>query len=111
MTSGGFPAYHMELSQGDTASPGTTGDHPRAELFSLDPSELRRERPAAPGSLGSLSDGDEYWATFAIFIPSNFPSNHDWATLFQRKIDDRSFKDNFLTWFSINVQKTRVDAS
>jgi len=125
ITGGGFPAYRFEVSQCDKASPGTAGDHPRAELFSVDPAEKRRDRPAPEGSLGSLGDGDEYWATFAIFIPSDFPVNQNWATLFQRKLDDSYFatpKDpnkpnvlNFMTWFTINVHKksagTEVDAS
>jgi hypothetical protein len=125
ITSGGFPVYRFEVSQCDKASPGTSGDHPRAELLSVDPAEKRRQRTAADGLLGSLSDGDEYWATFAIFIPSDFPDNHNWATLFQRKLDDRYFatpkhpsvpKDlKFMTWFTINVHRrsagTQVDAS
>jgi hypothetical protein len=114
-TNGGFPAYRFEVSPSDRASSGTSGNHPRAELYSLDPAEKRRDRPAAAGSLGSLSDGDEYWATFAIYIPNSFPPNHRWATLFQRKLDDRYLGSTLFTWFTINVHQrsneTRIDAS
>lgn len=121
-TDGNFPAYRFELAPSDEASPGTSGDAPRAELMSVDPSEKRREREAPAGF---LSDGEEYWATFAVFVPANldeFPTNQKWATLFQRKLDDRYFASpkadqpdpevkNFCTWLSIAVQGTRVVAS
>jgi hypothetical protein len=98
---GGFPAYRFEVSQSDGPSQGTSGNHPRAELYSVDPAEKRRGREAAAGALGSLRDGQEYWATFAIYIPSGFPPNHRWATLFQRKVDD-AYPKRF-TWLTINV--------
>lgn len=122
ITGGNIPAYRFELAQSDGTTPGTSGNAPRAELMSVDPSEKRRERAA---STGSLSDGEEYWATFAVFIPADsneFPTNQRWATLFQRKLDDRYFASpqanqprpevtNFCTWLSIAVQGTKVVAS
>ncbi|WP_411373283.1 heparin lyase I family protein [Arthrobacter sp. MPF02] len=122
ITGGNFPAYRFELAQGDKTSEGTVGDAPRAEFFSVDPSEKRRERVAPAGF---LSDGDEYWVTFAVLIPASpneFPLNQKWATLFQRKLDDRFLLSkkagqpnlkttNFCSWLSIAVQGTRVAAS
>jgi hypothetical protein len=103
---GGRPAYRMELSPDDHASPGTAGDHPRAELFSVDPAEKRRQRPAPAGSV--LRDGDEYWATFALHIPTDFPTNHRWATLFQRKFQDTATSP---AWFTLNVHGTTLDVT
>jgi hypothetical protein len=103
---GGDPAYRVELAPTDGPSPGTSGNNPRAELFSVDPAEKRRTRPAPVGSV--LRDGDEYWVTFALYIPTNFPTNHRWATLFQRKIQDTSRSPS---WFTLNVHGTTLDVS
>jgi uncharacterized Zn-binding protein involved in type VI secretion len=101
---GGDPAYRMELAETDESSPGTEPCRPRAELFSVDPAEKRRQRPAPAGSV--LRDGDEYWVTFALHIPDDFPSNHWWATLFQRKFQDGT---DFPAWFTLNVHGTTLD--
>jgi len=107
---GGKPAYRMEVAPTDKSSPGTSPDSPRAELFSVDPGEKRRQRSASAGSV--LRDGDEYWATFALYIPSDFPKNHRWATLWQRKFDDREGNSgSFLTWFTLNVHGTDLDVT
>jgi hypothetical protein len=103
---GGEPAYRVELTPDDHASPGTAGDHPRAELFSVDPAEKRRQRPAPAGAV--LRDGDEYWATFALHVPADFPTNHRWATLFQRKFQDTATAP---AWFTLNVHGTTVDVT
>jgi hypothetical protein len=109
---GGFPAYRIGLTQADKASPGTSGNHPRAELLSVDPEEKRRGRQPSASTLGWFGNGDEYWATFAIFVPNNFPTTHDWATRFQCKLDDRFFaRGNFCTWLTINVHQAQVDVS
>lgn len=111
-----FPAYRFELTQSDKASEGTVGDRPRAELFSVDPEQKRRNPlPDEPLPPAYFSRNNEYWATFALFIPDDFPSNHRWATLFQRKLDDKYFArdgDNkFTTWLTINVHGSVVDVS
>jgi hypothetical protein len=103
---GGHPAYRAALAPTDKSSPGTAGDHPRAELFSVDPAEKRRQRSAPAGSV--LRDGDEYWVTFALYIPANFPKNHRWATLFQRKFQDTASSP---AWFTLNVHGTTLDVS
>lgn len=107
---GGKPAYQMELKPTDGPSPGTLGNHPRAEFYSVDPAEKRRVRQAQSGSV--LRDGDEYWVTFALYIPANFPTNHRWATLFQRKFDDpEANNQNHLSWFTLNVHGTTLDVT
>jgi len=103
---GDKPAYRMELAPTDGPDPGTAGNHPRAELFSVDPAEKRRERPAP--ATGVLRDGDEYWATFALFIPTDFPINHRWATLFQRKFQDTASSP---AWLTLDVHGARLDVS
>jgi len=55
-----------------------------------------------------LKDGQEYWATFAVYIPPEFPTNHDWATLFQRKFQDNGVPAG-ARWLSINVHGSRID--
>lgn len=106
----GKPAYRIEVAPTDKSSPGTSPGNPRAELFSVDPGEKRPQRSASPGS--ALRDGDEYWATFALYIPSNFPKNHRWATLFQRKYDDREGNGpSPLSWFTLNVHGTNLDVT
>lgn len=110
----GVPTYRMEIEPTDGASSGTHGDAPRAELYSVDAGEKRRDRPVSPGII--LRDGDEYWATFAVYIPSSFPMNHKWATLFQRKFDDREAlpdaqgQYHYLSWFGVNVHGAELDA-
>jgi hypothetical protein len=125
---GGNPAYRMEIAQTDGSSSGTTPGSPRAELYSVDPAEKRRGRVVTSGQF--FNDGDEYWATFAVYLPTGFPGQ-DWSTLFQRKLDDRFFdtcidqnadpqtcKKFFMSWLSINVHpapgsstQSQVDAS
>jgi hypothetical protein len=39
------PAYRFEITRNDHASPGTAGDHPRAEFFSVSAAEDRRDPP------------------------------------------------------------------
>jgi hypothetical protein len=104
---GGSLAYRVELSPTDHASPGTDGDHPRAEFFSVDPAEDRRER--TPPAANTLRAGDEYWATFAICIPEDFPENHRWATLVQRKLDNVAASTTETAWFTLNVHLDKVD--
>jgi hypothetical protein len=103
---GGKPAYRVELTQDDDASPGTAGNSPRAEFFSVDPGEKRRQRTAPAEAV--LRDGDQYWATFALYIPADFPVNHRWATLFQRKFQDTA---SVPSWFTLNVHRTTLDVS
>jgi len=103
----GSLGYRVELTPDDHASPGTAGDHPRAEFFSVDPAEDRRER--TPPTANTLRAGDEYWATFAVCIPSDFPENHRWATLVQRKLDNVAAASTNTAWFTLNVHMNRVD--
>lgn len=106
----GKPAHRIEVAPTDQSSPGTSPGNPRAELMSVDPGEKRRQRSASPSSV--LRDGDEYWATFALYIPPDFPKNHRWATLFQRKFDDREGNNpNRLSWFTLNVHGTNLDVT
>lgn len=104
---GGMPAYRIELTNDDHASPGTAGDHPRAEFFSVDPAEDRRERD--PPRENIFRDGDEYWATFAIYLAPDFPTTHLWATLIQRKLQNVSSYP--VNWFSINAHGDTIDFS
>jgi hypothetical protein len=110
---GNNPACRMEVRPTDGPSSGTSGDHPRAEFYSVDPAEKRRQRVAPAESV--LRDGDEYWVTFALYIPADFPTNHRWATLFQRKFDDReanrNYPQNYLSWFTLNVHGTALDVT
>lgn len=101
----GKPAYRVELTPGDHASPGTDGDHPRAEFLSVDATEDRREH--VPPRENIFRDGDEYWATFALYVQDDFPTNHLWATLVQRKFQNGQPNDP--NWFTLNVHRTIVD--
>lgn len=111
--SNGKPAYRMELTQDDESSPGTKpATHPRAELFSVDPAEDRREPGHTPSRDNIFRDGDEYWATFAIYLPAAFPTNHRWATLIQRKLQNLKPNEQYpMNWFTLNVHKDIVDLS
>ena len=102
----GTAAYRVELTPDDHASPGTAGDHPRAEFFSVDPAEDRRQRQ--PPRQNIFRDGDEYWATFAMCLPGDFPDNHRWATLVQRKFQN-NMPSTYPSWFTLNVHRTTVD--
>jgi hypothetical protein len=104
---GSFPAYRVEVAPTDKASPGTSGNNPRAELLSVDNEEKHRRQQ--PPDTNVLRDGDEYWATFALFIPTGFPTNHRWATLFQRKLQDVNV--SWASWVTLNVHGTTVDVS
>ena len=104
----GTAAYRVELTPGDHASPGTAGDHPRAEFFSVDPAEDRRQRQ--PPRENIFRDGDEYWATFAMCLPGDFPNNHRWATLIQRKFQN-NMPSTYPSWFTLNVHRTTVDVA
>lgn len=102
---GGLPAYRVELTNDDHASPGTAGDHPRAELFSVDPAEVRRER--VPAREQFFRDGDEYWGTFAMHLAEDFPTTQLWATFVQRK-----FQNGYASpveWFTLNAHRDRID--
>ncbi|UXI66777.1 polysaccharide lyase [Tahibacter amnicola] len=100
-----YPAYRFELAPWDHASPGTAGDHPRAEFFSVDPAEDRRQR--VPPRENIIRQGDEYWATFALYLAPDFPLNHRWATLVQRKFQNGL--SNPSQWFSVNAHMNKLD--
>ena len=104
---GGKPAYRFEVSNGDTSSPGTAGNSPRAELFSVSAAEDRRE--IVPPRENILRDGDEYWATWAMYLAPDFPTTHTWATLIQRKFQNGVTYD--VNWFSLNAHKDTIDFS
>lgn len=104
---GGKPAYRFELTPNDHASPGTAGDHPRAEFFSVDAAEDRREY--TPPRDNIIRQGDEYWASFSLYLATDFPLNHRWATLVQRKFQNNV--SNPPPWFGINVHKNTLDYS
>lgn len=106
---GSSPAYRIEVRPTDHQEPGTCGDHPRAELLSVDNEEKHRRQP--PPATGALRDGNEYWATFAFYLDAGFPTNHWWATLFQRKMDDPQAELYLDSWFSINVHMNKIDAT
>jgi hypothetical protein len=99
------PVYRFELTQNDHASPGTNGDHPRAEFFSVDPEEDRRGR--TPPRSNIIREGDEYWATFAIHLAPDFPLNHRWATLAQRKFQNGLSAPS--QWFTLDVHKGKLE--
>ncbi len=100
-----YPVYRFELTPQDHSSPGTDGDHPRAEFFSVDPAEDRRQRTPPPSNI--IRQGDEYWATFALYLPNDFPTNHRWATLMQRKFQNGLTSPS--PWFTLNVHKGVLD--
>jgi hypothetical protein len=100
-----YPSYRFELTPQDHASPGTAGDHPRAEFFSVDPAEDRRQR--VPPRSNIIRQGDEYWATMAVLLPADFPANHRWATLLQRKFQNGLSSPS--PWFTLNVHKGVLD--
>lgn len=100
-----FPAYRFEIRPSDHASPGTAGDHPRAEFFSVDGYEARRGR--VPPRQNVIKQGDEYWATWSMYLAADFPTNHKWATLFQRKFDNLTTAAK--SWFSINAHGDKLD--
>ena len=102
---GGLPAYRVEVANHDHSSPGTAGDNPRAELFSIDPAEGRRERVPPRGNI--FRDGDEYWATFAMRLAEDFPTTHRWATFVQRKFQNGY--DTPVDWFTLNAHRDRID--
>ncbi len=104
----GRPAYRMEIRPDDHASPGTAGDHPRAEFFSVDAAEDRRQREPPRDNI--FRDGDEDWATFALYLPGDFPDNHRWATLVQRKFQN-NMPAGYPGWFTLNVHRTTVDVA
>ncbi|HEY0064399.1 MAG TPA: heparin lyase I family protein [Telluria sp.] len=104
-----YPAYRFEIRPSDHASPGTAGDHPRAELFSVDGYEAARGR--TPPRQNIVKQGDEYWATWSMYLAPDFPTNHKWATLFQRKFDNKENALNTRSWFSVNVHGDRIDYS
>lgn len=106
---GGKPAYRIEIRPTDGASEGTDGDHPRAEFFSVDGAEDRRER--TPPRENILRDGDEYWATFAIYVPYDFPDNHRWATLIQRKFQNGGMPATYPAWFTLDVHRGNIDVA
>jgi hypothetical protein len=102
-----YPAYRFEIKPSDHASPGTAGDHPRAEFFSVDGEEAQRKR--TPPRQNVIKQGDEYWATWSMYLASDFPTNHKWATLFQRKFDNKANATVTRSWFSINAHGDRLD--
>jgi len=102
---GDRPAYRFEVRNEDGSSPGTATGNPRAEFFSIDPAEGRRER--VPTHDGFFRDGDEYWATFAMYLAEDFPTTHKWATLIQRK-----FQNGYtppVDWFTLNAHRDTID--
>ncbi|MBO9661486.1 heparin lyase I family protein [Dokdonella sp.] len=99
------PVYRFELTQADRPSSGTDGNHPRAEFFSVDPEEDRRGR--VPPRENIIRDGDEYWATYALYLRGDFPLNHQWATLGQRKFQNG--RRNPGQWFTLNVHRNNLD--
>lgn len=101
---GGVPSYKFEVKAGDGPSPGTHAN-PRAELFSIDPSEKRGQRPAPQDNI--VKNGDEYWMTFGTYIPEDFSQNQKWATLFQRKQADGTTDPP--PWGSISVHGKYID--
>lgn len=102
-----FPSYRFEVKPSDHASPGTAGDHPRAEFFSVDGEEARRGR--TPPRQNVVKQGDEYWATWSMYLAADFPTNHKWATLFQRKFDNLANASVTRSWFSINAHGDKLD--
>ena len=100
-----YPSYRFEIRPSDHASPGTAGDHPRAELFSVDAEEAARGR--VPPRQNVVRQGDEYWATWSMYLAADFPTNQKWATLFQRKFDNKARSTK--TWFGINVHGDKID--
>jgi hypothetical protein len=107
----GKPAYRIQLTMNDGASPGTLGGNPRAELFSVDATEARREH--VPPIPNQLWEGDEYWIRFAVFFPNDFPRNHKWATLIQRKFDNKvpSREAYGMNWFGVTVHGQQLTLS
>ncbi|SHH40562.1 polysaccharide lyase [Massilia sp. CF038] len=97
----GIPAYRMELGPVDGGLPGTLNNAPRAELVSVDPREDLRQKDAPRNNV--VKNGDEYWVTYAMFLDANFPLNHKWADLFQRKFDKVFEPSAKKTWFEIAV--------
>jgi hypothetical protein len=96
-----IPAYRMELGPLDGGLPGTVNNAPRAELVSVDPREDLRLKE--PPRYNVVKNGDEYWVTYAMYLDSDFPLNHKWADLFQRKFDSKFDAVAKKTWFEIAV--------
>ncbi|HEY5800814.1 MAG TPA: heparin lyase I family protein [Burkholderiaceae bacterium] len=99
------PAYRFEVSQADGASEGTQGNAPRAELFSVDAEEDKRRKE--PPRSNIVKEGDEYWATWGMYLNSDFPLNHWWADLFQRKWDNTHVPTK--SWFEISAHGDSLD--
>lgn len=101
------PVYRFELTPDDHSSPGTVGDRPRAEFFSVDGHEDKPTRVRQPPRENIIRDGDEYWATFSLYLAEDFPLNHKWATLFQRKFQNGTHHPD--TWFSIDAHNDKLE--
>jgi len=108
---GAFPAYRFQVTPQDSASPGTQGNSPRAELFSVDNEEKHRRQ--TPPQDNVFYEANEFWTTFSIYIPNDFPDNHKWATLYQCKFQDDDPQKQALwpSWFTLDVHDTKIEMS